>query len=74
MKALKKAVPGLNYQGFHGNKEYGLWGFKYIDQHEAFWENEVYVMNPVFDDLSVDRVTADNIRQQSVWNYYFRFF
>lgn len=73
MKALKEAVPGLYYQGFHGNKEYGLWGFKYIDQHEAFWENEVYVMNPVFDDLSVDRVTADNIRQQSVWNYYFRF-
>ena len=73
MKALKEAVPGLYFQGFHGNKEYGLWGFKYIDQHEAYWENEVYVMNPVFDDLSVDRVTADNIRQQSAWNYYFRF-
>ncbi len=73
MKALKEEFPDLYYQGFHGNKEYGLWGFKYIDQHEAYWENEVYVMNPVYDDLSVDRVTADNIRQQSVWNYYFRF-
>jgi len=73
MKELKDEFPDLYFQGFHGNKEYGLWGFKYIDQHEAFWENEVYVMNPVFDDLSVDRVTADNIRQQATWNYYFRF-
>lgn len=73
MKALKDEFSRLYFQGFHGNKEYGLWGFKYIDQHEAFWENEVYVMNPVFDDLSVDRITANNIRQQSVWNYYFRF-
>ncbi len=73
MKALKDEFPNLYYQGFHGNKEYGLWGFKYIDQHEAFWENEVYVMNPVYEDLSVDRLTADNIRQQATWNYYFRF-
>ncbi len=73
MAALKKAFPDLYYQGFHGNKEYGLWGFKYIDQHEAYWENEVYVMNPIFDDLSVDRATANNIRLQSTWNYYFRF-
>ena len=37
MKALKDEFPNLYYQGFHGNKEYGLWGFKYIDQHEAYW-------------------------------------
>lgn len=73
MKALKDVFPDLYYFGFHGNKEYGLWGFKYIDQHEAFWENEVYVMNPVFPDLSVDRATADGMRLQSVWNNYFRF-
>ena len=73
MKALKDACPGLYFQGFHGNKEFGLWGFKYIDQHEAFWENDVYVFNPMYDDISVDRVTANNIRQQSIWNYYYRF-
>ena len=73
MRRLKEQFPHLYIEGFHGNKEYGLWGFKYIDQHEAYWENEVYVMNPIYPDLSVDRVTADNIRQQSVWNHYFRF-
>lgn len=73
MKALKDEFPNLYYQGFHGNKEYGLWGFKYIDQHEAYWENEIYVMNPIFNDLSADRASADGIRFQSIWNYYFRF-
>ena len=73
MREIKEMFPNLYYEGFHGNKEYGLWGFKYIDQHEAFWENEIYVMNPIYDDLSADRVTANNIRQQSVWNHYFRF-
>lgn len=73
MRRLKEEFPNLYFEGFHGNKEYGLWGFKYIDQHEAFWENEVYVMNPIYSDLSVDRITANNIRQQSVWNHYFRF-
>ena len=73
MRRLKEEFPNLYIEGFHGNKEYGLWGFKYIDQHEAFWENEVYVMNPIYSDLSVDRITANNIRQQSVWNHYFRF-
>lgn len=73
MRRLKEEFPNLYFEGFHGNKEYGLWGFKYIDQHEAFWENEVYVMNPIYSDLSADRITANNIRQQSVWNHYFRF-
>ncbi len=73
MRRLKEEFPNLYFEGFHGNKEYGLWGFKYIDQHEAYWENEVYVMNPIYSDLSVDRITANNIRQQSVWNHYFRF-
>lgn len=73
MRRLKEQFPQLYIEGFHGNKEYGLWGFKYVDQHEAYWENEVYVMNPIYPDLSVERVTADNIRQQSVWNHYFRF-
>ncbi len=73
MKALKETFPDLYYFGFHGNKEYGLWGFKYIDQHESFWENEVYIMNPVFPDLSPDRATADGVRLQSIWNNYFRF-
>lgn len=73
MKELREQFPGLYYQGFHGNKEYGVWGFKYMNQHEAYWENENYTMMPVFPDLSADRCTADGIRQQSAWNYFFRF-
>ena len=73
MKALKDEFPNLYFQGFHGNKEYGLWGFRYIDQHEAYWENEVYTMTPIFPDLSVARATGDGIRFQSAWNWYFRF-
>lgn len=73
MKALRDFKPGLYYQGFHGLKEYGTWGFKYIDQHEAYWENDVYDKMPVFADLSADRQTADGIRFQSRWDHDFRF-
>ncbi|MBP3371881.1 MAG: hypothetical protein J6L88_05075 [Clostridia bacterium] len=73
MAALKEEFPELYYQGFHGNKEYGVWGFRYIDQHEAYWENEPYVMTHVSRDLSVDRMTANGARQQCQWDYYFRF-
>jgi len=73
MKALRDFKPELYYQGFHGLKEYGSWGFKYMDQHEAYWENDVYDKMPVFADLSADRQTADGIRFQSRWNHDFRF-
>ena len=73
MKALRDFKPGLYYQGFHGLKEYGSWGFKYMDQHEAFWENDNYDKTPVFADLAADRQTADGIRFQSRWNHDFRF-
>lgn len=73
MKELKNAFPGLYYMAFHGSKEYGLWGFREVDQHEAFWENDLYYLHPMFPDLSVDRATADGIRLQSCRNYYFRF-
>lgn len=73
MRELKEAFPDLYFLTFHGLKEYGMWGFKYIDQHEAIWENEVYVMAPAFADLSMDRATAHQIRLQSTWNYLFRF-
>jgi len=73
MKALRDFKPSLYYQGFHGLKEYGTWGFKYMDQQEAYWENDVYDKMPVFADLSADRQTADGIRFQSRWDHDFRF-
>jgi len=73
MKKMRQRLPNLYFMAFHGNKEYGLWGFKYFDQHESYWENEVFKMNPVWQDLSADRATANAMRLQNAWNYYFRF-
>lgn len=73
MREIKEEFPDIYFMSFHGLKEYGVWGFRYVDQHEAYWENEVYIMNPVFDDLLPDRCTADGMRMQSVWDWYFRF-
>ena len=57
MKDLKEEFPDLYIQGFYGCKEYGLWGFKYIDQHEGYWEYDIDYMNPIFQDVSADRLT-----------------
>ncbi|MBQ0105552.1 MAG: hypothetical protein KBT47_05910 [Armatimonadetes bacterium] len=73
MRELKKEFPNLYIQGFYGNKKYGLWGFKYIDQHEGYWETHICCDIPIYRDLSTERFTADSVRFQSTRDYYFRF-
>lgn len=70
---LKEEFPDLYIQGFHGTKEYGLWGFKGFDQHEAYWEQCPYDDATLYPDLSEDRLTASGMRFQSWWNQNFRF-
>lgn len=73
IKRLRETFPELYIQGFHGTKEYGLWGFKGFDQHEAYWEQCPYDMATLYPDLSEDRLTASGMRFQSWWNQNFRF-
>ena len=73
MAELKREFPDLYIIGFYGNKRYGLWGYKYIDQHEGYWEAHIVCDIPLFEDMSADRQTASDMRFQSNWNYYFRF-
>lgn len=73
VKRLKEDFPKLYIHGFHGTKEYGLWGFRGFDQHECYWEQEPYNMSCVYPDVSEDRLTAGGMRFQSIWNQLFRF-
>lgn len=73
VKRLRETFPELYIQGFHGTKEYGLWGFRGFDQHEAYWEQCPYDGATVYPDLSEDRLTASGMRFQSWWNQTFRF-
>ena len=73
VKRLKQAFPHLYIQGFHGTKEYGLWGFRDFDQHECYWEQDPYCQGCIYPDFSEDRLTAGGMRFQSAWNQLFRF-
>ena len=73
VERLKQTVPGIYIHGFHGTKEYGLWGFKGFDQHEAYWEECPYEEATVYPDLSPDRLTTSGMRFQSWWCQNFRF-
>jgi hypothetical protein len=73
MGKLKGEFPQLYLMAFYGRKEYGLWGFKYFDQHEAYWEQTILYGATVHPDLHDDRVNADGARFQSWWNENFRF-
>ncbi len=70
---LKENFADLYIQGFHGTKEYGLWGAQYVDQHEAYWEQKPYSMSSLVPDISEDRLTAGGMRFQSWWSQNFRF-
>jgi hypothetical protein len=72
VKRLREEFPELYIQGFHGTKEYGLWGFKGFDQHEAYWE-QCPGGSVLYPDFSEDRLTASGMRFQSWWNQNFRF-
>ncbi|MCE5327145.1 MAG: hypothetical protein LLG01_12110 [Planctomycetaceae bacterium] len=72
LRRLKEEFPGLYYQAFYGRKEHGLWGFKYFDQHESYWELGLWMCS-LHSDLHADRMNADGVRQQCWWNQNFRF-
>ena len=73
VERLKKDFSNLYIQGFHGTKEYGLWGFRGFDQHECYWEQDPFSMASAYPDYSEDRLTAGGMRFQSAWNQLFRF-
>lgn len=73
MRRLKEIHPDLFLMAFYGRKEYGLWGFKYFDQHESYWELTIPFGSSMHPDIHADRVNADGIRFQSWWNQNFRF-
>lgn len=70
---MKAANPGIFLLSFYGRKEYGLWGFKYFDAHESYWELTVPYGSSIHPDLHADRVNADGVRIQNWWNQNFRF-
>jgi len=70
---LKEEFPNLYIQGYYGRKEYGLWGLKYLDQHESYWEQTVPFLATMHPDIHADRINADGVRLQNWWNENFRF-
>ncbi len=64
---------GLFVQGFYGRKEYGLWGLRDTDQHEAYWEQQVEWGASLHPQLSSERMNADGVRLQAWWCQNFRF-
>lgn len=73
MGRLKREFPDLCLMAFYGCKEYGLWGLKYFDQQESYWEQTILFGATLHPDLHDDRVNADGVRLQSYWNETFRF-
>jgi hypothetical protein len=73
MRRLKETFPGIYFQAFYGRKEHGLWGFKYFDQYESYWEWGPYSNATMHADVHADRLNADGTRFQSWWNQNFRF-
>ena len=68
---LSEWHPDIYIQGFHGTKEYGVWGQRYTDQHEAYWEQKPGQMSMLIPDPSADRLTANGVRQQAAWCSWF---
>ncbi|MCC7360545.1 MAG: hypothetical protein IT317_13770 [Anaerolineales bacterium] len=64
---------GLFIQGFYGRKEYGLWGLRDSDQHEAYWEQQVEYGASLHPQLASERMNADGVRLQAWWCQNFRF-
>ena len=73
IKEIKNLNGGIYLQAFHGMKEYGLWGMKYFDQHEAYWEQDPGFFATSYSDFSADRITANGMRLQAWWNMNYRF-
>ena len=73
LKKMKQRCPDVYLMSFYGRKEYGLWGLKYFDQHESYWEQTILYGGTVHPDIHDDRVNADGVRLQNWWNTNFRF-
>ena len=73
IEKIKKINGGMYLQAFHGMKEYGLWGMKCFDQHEAYWEQDPGFFATMYPDVSADRFTANGMRLQAWWNQNYRF-
>jgi hypothetical protein len=73
LKRMKAEFPDLYLMSYYGRKEYGLWGFKYFNQQECYWEQTILYGGTVHPDLHDDRVNADGVRLQNWWNVNFRF-
>lgn len=73
IERIKALNGGMYLQAFHGMKEYGLWGMKWFDQHEAYWEQDPGFFATMYPDASADRITANGMRLQAWWNQNFRF-
>lgn len=73
LKQIKELERDVYLQAFHGMKEYGLWGMKYFDQHEAYWEQDPGFFATSYSDFSADRITANGMRLQAWWNMNYRF-
>ena len=72
LRRIREACPGIYLQAYYGRKEHGLWGFKYFDQHESYWELGLWMCS-IHADLHADRINADGVRHQGWWNQNFRF-
>lgn len=73
MRDLKDEFPDLYIISFNGLKEYGFWGFKYVDQTEGFQEYDMNMYQPLFPEISPDRYMGDVVRFQGNINYLYRF-
>lgn len=73
LRKLRGEFPNLYLMAYYGRKEYGLWGFKYFDQQESYWEQTIFYGATIHPDLHDDRVNADGARLQNWWNSNFRF-
>lgn len=73
LKKMKQRCPEIYLMSFYGRKEYGLWGLRYFDQHESYWEQTILYGATVHPDIHDDRVNADGVRLQNWWNTNFRF-
>ena len=72
MARMKAAKPGLFIQGFYGTKNFGLWGLKYVDQHEVLNEQSI-IVSTRHNQVSDDRQNADGLRYQNNLSMRYRF-
>lgn len=73
LKKMKEEMPDVYLMSFYGRKEYGIWGLRYFDQHEVYWEQTLMFGASIHPQISDDRMNADGTRLQNIWSMNFRF-